>query len=85
MDCLKINLNLLLKEKIYFGQLLGMKDYISLIISQEGFKSFKYIPYGEVGETIPYLIRRVQENNGLLKNSDCDVLGFVLWKRLFSI
>lgn len=30
------------------------------------FQAYKYIPYGKVGETIPYLLRRAQENSGML-------------------
>ena len=29
-------------------------------------QAYKYIPYGEVGETIPYLLRRAQENSDML-------------------
>ncbi|CAN0492022.1 unnamed protein product, partial [Hapterophycus canaliculatus] len=29
-------------------------------------QAYKYIPYGKVGETIPYLLRRAQENSAML-------------------
>ena len=52
--------------KIYFGQLLGMSDNLSYTLGRNGFKAYKYVPYGKVDEVIPYLLRRAQENSGML-------------------
>jgi len=30
------------------------------------YKAYKYIPYGPILETLPYLIRRAQENSDLM-------------------
>ncbi|CAB1102775.1 unnamed protein product [Ectocarpus sp. CCAP 1310/34] len=54
------------QDGVSFGQLLGMADNITFPLGTGGYKAYKYIPYGKVGETIPYLLRRAQENSGML-------------------
>ena len=49
-------------ERIYFAQLLGMADHLTFTLAAEGFKAYKYVPYGPVEEVLPYLIRRAQES-----------------------
>lgn len=51
---------------VYFGQLLGMCDHISYTLGGEKYRVFKYVPYGPIHEVLPYLIRRAQENSGLM-------------------
>ena len=53
-------------SNIYFGQLLGMSDHLTFTLGANGFKAYKYVPYGKVDEVIPYLLRRAQENSGML-------------------
>lgn len=48
---------------VYYGQLLGMSDDLTFTLGMNGYKSFKYVPYGKVEEVMPYLIRRAQENS----------------------
>jgi hypothetical protein len=49
-------------ENIAFAQLMGMSDnYSEELISNE-YKVYKYVPYGDFRETIPYLMRRLYEN-----------------------
>jgi proline dehydrogenase len=52
-------------KRIYFSQLFGMSDNLSYNLANEGYKVAKYLPYGPVEETLPYLIRRAQENTSV--------------------
>jgi proline dehydrogenase len=47
---------------IYFSQLLGMSDNLSYVLAKHGYNVSKYVPYGPVRDTLPYLIRRAEEN-----------------------
>ncbi len=51
--------------KISFSQLYGMSDHITFCLAAAGLHASKYIPYGLVRETIPYLLRRAQENSAV--------------------
>lgn len=51
--------------RVYFAQLLGMSDHISMNLAKEGFNVTKYVPYGPVKDVIPYLIRRAEENTSI--------------------
>lgn len=48
---------------IHFSQLYGMGDNISYVLAKNGFNVSKYVPYGPVADSVPYLIRRAQENS----------------------
>ncbi|KAH9247206.1 hypothetical protein BASA83_000359 [Batrachochytrium salamandrivorans] len=51
---------------VAFGQLMGMQDGTGYALASHGFKSYKYIPYGPIEVTVPYLQRRAQENSSVL-------------------
>lgn len=49
-----------------FCQLYGMSDHLTFNLADTGFQVAKYVPYGQVSDVFPYLVRRAQENTAVV-------------------
>ncbi|KAK4800661.1 hypothetical protein SAY86_021148 [Trapa natans] len=69
-----------------FAQLYGMAESFSFGLRNAGFRVSKYIPFGPVDKVMPYLLRRAEENRGLLSASALDrqLMRKELWRRLMT-
>ena len=57
-------------KRIWFSQLYGMSDNISFALADMGYNVVKLIPFGPIEKTIPYLIRRANENSSVKGQSN---------------
>ncbi|MCG8476231.1 MAG: proline dehydrogenase family protein [Cytophagales bacterium] len=56
-------------SRFFFAQLFGMSNHISFNLAKEGYNVAKYVPYGPVAKTLPYLFRRAEENTSIAGQS----------------
>jgi proline dehydrogenase len=61
---------------IHFSQLYGMSDNLSYVLAKNGYNVSKYVPYGPVKDSVPYLIRRAEENTSVAGQVNRE-LGFI--------
>lgn len=75
-----------LDQKVFFAQLYGMSDFISMSLGQAGYMTYKSIPYGTIDEALPYLSRRLNENSSILGGvrRERKIIRSALGRRLFS-
>ncbi|KAJ9562136.1 hypothetical protein OSB04_007296 [Centaurea solstitialis] len=59
-------------EKLEFASLYGMAEGMTFGLRNGGFNVSKYLPFGPVEQIMPYLLRRAEENKGLLSSSSLD-------------
>lgn len=85
LECMDEN-KLRPESAVYFGQLLGMSDHLSFSLGGAGYKAYKYVPFGYIHEVMPYLIRRAQENSGLMSGApkEIEMLGHEIKRRIFG-
>jgi proline dehydrogenase len=55
------------KNNVGVAQLYGMADNLSAHMTESGFTTYKYLPFGPIMDTVPYLARRLYENYEVMK------------------
>ncbi|MCB0523970.1 MAG: proline dehydrogenase family protein [Saprospiraceae bacterium] len=80
-DSMQLMVDIMAKKNIrndhpntLFSQLFGMSDNLTFNLAHGGFRVAKYLPYGQVKEVIPYLIRRAQENTSVTGDAGRELL-----------
>eukprot|EP01040_Poterioochromonas_malhamensis_P012229 gene12229-13373_t len=53
-------------KNIHFAQILGMTDNLTIGLAEEGYPVSKLVLFGEFDELMPWMIRRLEENQDSL-------------------
>jgi proline dehydrogenase len=70
-------------ELICFAQLYGMSDHLTFNLAAQGYSVAKYLPFGPMELSLPYLFRRANENKSVAGQSgrELDLLQKELERR----
>lgn len=60
-------------QRVFFSQLLGMSDTMTFELARQGYTVCKFIPFGPIRRTVPYLLRRLEENTSVLERAERDL------------
>ena len=60
--------------RAWFAQLYGMSDNLTYNLTNAGYNTSKYLPYGPVAAVMPYLLRRAAENTAIAGQSSRELL-----------
>jgi proline dehydrogenase len=73
-------------ERVVFGQLRGFSDNVTGQLSSDGYKVYKYVPFGPTEQVMPYLVRRGQESRQVLREQKFqnEVLSKEIRKRILK-
>ena len=65
-DALRARVVPLQHPRVHFAQILGMADDLTLSLGLAGCNAHKLVPYGSFEEVLPWLLRRLEENQDAL-------------------
>ena len=65
-DALRSSGEELSHPRVHFAQILGMADDLTLSLGLSGCNAHKLVPYGSFEEILPWLLRRLEENQDAL-------------------
>ena len=51
---------------VHFAQILGMADHLTCALGLSGHNACKLVPYGDFDDVLPWLLRRLEENQDVL-------------------
>lgn len=73
-------------EHVEVAQLFGMSDHLTYNAASVGARAHKYLPFGPLEESLPYLVRRAQENTAIGKDTtrELAVIRHELRRRLLG-
>jgi len=82
----QVQSNPILKSGVNFAQINGLGDHISMALSLQGCQVLKLLPCGTVDEVLPWLSRRLQENNVATDrvSMEKNLIGKELRSRIYS-